>query len=57
MKGPAFQQKEGEPAEQFIMELYELVEYSDYGELKDQMFRDCIVIGIRDLSLSERMPI
>ena len=48
-------QKEGETAEQFITDLYELVEYCNYGALKDEMLRDRIVIGIRDLSLSERM--
>ena len=48
-------QTAGESAEQFITSLYTLAESCDYGELKDQMIRDRIVVGIRDQSLSERL--
>ena len=49
-------QQPGETSEQFIMALYELADNCEYGEMKDEMIRDRIVVGIRDssLSLSER---
>ena len=48
-------QLEGESVEQFIMDLYTLVENCDYGRLKDEMIRDRIVVRIRNTALSERM--
>ena len=48
-------QKEGEMTEQFITSLYQLIEDCDYGDLKDQMIRDRIVVGIRDKALSQRL--
>ena len=48
-------QLEGESVEQFIMDLYTLVENCDYGRLKDEMIRDGIVVRIRNTALSERM--
>ena len=48
-------QKEGETTEQFITSLYQLIEDCDYGDLKDQMIRDRIVVGIRDKALSQRL--
>ena len=48
-------QAAGETAEQFITSLYTLAESCDYGDLKDQMIRDRIVVGIRDQSQSERL--
>ena len=48
-------QHEGESAEVYISELYELIEFCDYGNLKDEMLRDRLVVGIRDTSLSEKM--
>jgi len=44
-----------EPAEQFIASLYNLAADCKYEELKGEMIRDRIIIGIRDLSLSERL--
>ena len=46
-------QLEGETAEQFIVELYNLSEFCDYGELTSEMIRDRLVVGIRDRHLSE----
>ena len=46
--------KEGESVEQYITELHDLVESGTYGVLKDEMLRDRLVVGIRDLSLSEK---
>ena len=35
------------------MELYRLAESCDYGDLKDEMIRDRLVVGIRDAVLSQ----
>ena len=48
-------QKEGETAEQYITELYSVIEFCEYGDLKEEMLRDRPVVGIRDLALSEKM--
>ena len=48
-------QQEGESAEQYIMVLFGLAESCDYGEFKDQMIRDRLVVGIKDSGLSERL--
>ena len=45
----------GETAEQYITALYSLIESCDYGNLKEEMLRDRIVVGIRDTALSERL--
>ena len=47
--------REGESAEQFITQLYALVETCEYGELTDDMLRDRIVVGIRNQTLSQRL--
>ena len=46
-------QQSGETAEQYIMALYDLAQHCDYGEMKNEMIRDRLVVGIRDSSLSE----
>ena len=48
-------QKEGESVEKFITSLYNLVETCDFGDLKNKMIRDRIVVGIRDQALPERL--
>ena len=50
-------QQSGETAEQYIMVLYDLVEHCEYGELKDEMIRDRLVVGIRDTTLSEKLQL
>ena len=45
----------GESVEQFITSLYTLAENYDYGDLKDHMIRDHIVVGICDQTESERL--
>ena len=37
------------------MVLFRLAESCDYGEFKDQMIRDRLVVGIKDSGLSERL--
>ena len=46
---------EGESSEQYITALYRLVETCEYGGLRDEMLRDRLVVGIRDVALSERL--
>ena len=48
-------QGETETAEQFITSLYSLVTDCEFGKLKEQLIRDRIVVGIRDISLSEKL--
>ena len=48
-------QHDGEFVEQYISALYELVETCEYGRLRDEMLRDRIVVGIKDLAVSERL--
>ena len=47
-------QQSGETAEQYIMTLYDLAEYCDYGTLKE-LIRDRLVVGIRDTTLSQKL--
>ena len=48
-------QLETESTEQFITVLYSLAENCEYGALKNEMIRDCLVVGVRDTFLSERL--
>ena len=50
-------QLEGETAEQFIAVLYNLAETCNYGELKGEMIRDRLVVGIRNSALSEHLQL
>ena len=48
-------QREGESVEEYITCLYNLVDNCQYGDLKGEMIRDRLVVGIRDSSLSEHL--
>ena len=48
-------QGEDESVEQFIASLYNLAENCAYGNLKDELIRDRIVVRIRDRAVSERL--
>ena len=50
-------QLEGESAEQYIMELYKLAENCNYGDMKTEMIRDRLVVGIRDTVLSRHLQL
>ena len=50
-------QHEGETSEQYITVLYSLVESCEYGELRDEMIRDRLVVGIRNATLSQRLQL
>ena len=48
-------QQEEESVKQFITILYSLLKNCQYGELKEEMIRDRLVVDIRDSVLSERL--
>ena len=48
-------QQQGESAEQYIIVLYELAEDCEYEALYSEMIRDRLVVGIRDITLSEQL--
>ena len=50
-------QQEGESVDDFITSLHSLSEYCNYGQLRDKMIRDRIVIGLRDSALSEKLQL
>ena len=45
----------GESAEQYITALYQLAENCNYDELKSEVIRDRLVVGIRDNNLSQHL--
>ena len=46
---------DGETADSFITALYGLAEHCQYRALHDEMIRDRIIVGIRDVTLSEKL--
>ena len=50
-------QGENESIEQFITSLYHLAESCKYGELKGEMIRDRVVMGIKNQGLSEHLQL
>ena len=48
-------QGKSETTEQLITSLYSLAAYCEFGELKEQLIRDRVVVGIRDSSLSVKL--
>ena len=50
-------QEEGEPADVFITALHTLSEHCDYRTLRNEMIRDRVVVGIRDVNLSEKLQL
>jgi hypothetical protein len=48
-------QNVGEPVDSFISELYTLANRCEYGELRDELIRDRIIVGIQDEALSDRL--
>ena len=47
----------GELVEQYITELYALVETCEYGDLTDDILRDRIVVGIKNAAVSKRLQL
>ena len=50
-------QKENEPVNNFITDLYCLSEYCEFGTLKNDLIRDRIVVGLKDKKLSEQLQL
>ena len=50
-------QQDGEPVDAFITALYGLAEHCGYGTLHDEMIRDRIIVGIRNIALSEKLQL
>ena len=48
-------QKEGESVDSFITALHGLAEHCKFGVLREEMIRDRIVVGLKDLALSEKL--
>ena len=48
-------QQEGEPVDDYIMDLYRLAEHCSYGTLHDELIRDRIVVGLSSAGLSEKL--
>ena len=50
-------QKEGEPVDSFITDLYALAEFCNFGNLREELIRDSLVVGILDKQLSEKLQL
>ena len=50
-------QKQNEPVDTFITDLFTLAQHCNYGNLHDEMVRDRIVVGLKDKSLSEKLQL
>ena len=50
-------QEVGESVDDFLTSLHTLVETCNYGNFRDEMIRDRIVVGILDKSLAERLQL
>ena len=50
-------QEKDETAEQYISALYTLVEHCEYGDMKEELLRDRLVIGVRDTALSDKLQL
>ena len=48
-------QKPGEPIDNFIQDLHKLAAECEYGNLKEELIRDRIVVGVLSDSLSEEL--
>ena len=48
-------QEEGELVDLFITSLYWLAKHCNYRDLRDELIRYQIIVGLRDSNLSERL--
>ena len=48
-------QKEGEPVDNFITDLYSLAKHCNFDTLQDELICDHNVVAIRDKALSEKL--
>lgn len=50
-------QLKDESVDSFVTDLFSLVEHCGYGQLRDEMVRDRLVVGLLDATLSEKMQL
>ena len=50
-------QETGESVDTFVTSLHALAEHCNYGQLKEELIRDRIVVGILDTKLSEKLQL
>ncbi|UYV82809.1 hypothetical protein LAZ67_22000949 [Cordylochernes scorpioides] len=50
-------QQDGEAVEEYIRVLHKMAENCSYGSLKEEMIRDRIVLGVKNLQLSEKLQL
>ncbi|KAM7284258.1 uncharacterized protein ISCGN_001355 [Ixodes scapularis] len=48
-------QKPHETVDAFVTDLYKAAETCDYGNVKEELIKDCLVVGLIDVKLSERL--
>lgn len=53
----AAKEREKEKAEIYIRALFELAENCDFGAKRDEDIRDCLVVGITDKELSQKLQL
>lgn len=50
-------QEQGETTDSFITAVHKLAEHCQFGALREELIRDRIVVGIRNISLSEKLQL
>ena len=50
-------QEKGESIDDFVTSLYRLSEHFGYGDIRNELIRDRIVVGLRDSMLSEKLQL
>ncbi|UYV64596.1 hypothetical protein LAZ67_3001264 [Cordylochernes scorpioides] len=50
-------QQDGEAVEEYIRVLHKMAENCNYGSLKEEMIRNRIVVGVKNLQLSEKLQL
>ena len=48
-------QEQNETVDSFITDLYKLSQHCEFKNLKDELIRDRIIVGLRDRKLSEKL--
>ena len=50
-------QQPGESAEDFIVAIHSMADRCEFGDFRDALIRDRLVVGIRDVALSEKLQL
>ena len=51
------QQQDGETVDQFVTALHTLAENCSYGQLREEMIQDQLVVGLRDMQVSMKLQL